>query len=130
MSKGRTEPVNHLVAKILSLVVSEHQDNGDELLPHAEPECNYSLISATDHSPNAVRQGSFPNLPLAVISRDQLEYCNLARERQHSSYQVVLEDHNIASSFIARANERLRDVLHKRSVHAIGSWGGGGYTII
>lgn len=45
------------------------------------------------------------------IERDQLEKCDLVRERQRLAYEPVREHHTIAWSRISRADEGLNDVF-------------------
>ena len=72
-------------------------------------------------------------LPLTVIERrgarghqglerDQVEYCDLARDRQRFAYRLVREHNAIESSRIARPNQVLSDVFHKRPIYTAGSW--------
>ena len=93
MGNGGTERVNHTMAQMLSMVVNERQDHRDKQLPHVESAYNNSVSAATGLAPNEVHLGRLPRLPLTVIERqgasdhqslqrDQLDYCDLARERQ------------------------------------------------
>ena len=133
MGNGGTERVNQSMAQMLSLVVNERQDDWDEHLPHVQAAYNNAVSSATGLAPNEVHLGRFPRLPLTIIEqkgacghqsleRDQLEYCDLARERQRLAYRLVREHHAIASSRIARANEGLNDVFHKKPIFTVGGW--------
>ncbi len=84
---------------------------------------NNSVRAGTGLAPNAVHLGRLHQLPLTVIKREgaghqslarnQLEFCDLARERQRLAYQLEREHHAIASSRVARANRDLCDVFHK-----------------
>ena len=102
-------------------------------MPHVESAYNNSVSAATGLAPNEVHLGRLLRLRLTVIERqgasdhqslqrDQLDYCDLARERQRLSYQLVREHQAISSSRIARSNEDLSDVLHKKSLFSVGSW--------
>ena len=77
--------------------------------------------------------GRLPRLPLTVIERrgarghqglecDQVEYCDLTRDRQRLVYRLVRENNAIESSRIARANQGLSYVFHKRPIYTAGSW--------
>ena len=133
MGNGGTERVNHTMAQMLSMVVNERQDDWDKQLPHVESAYNNSVSAATGLAPNEIHLGRLPRLPLTVIERrgacghqslerDQLEYCDLARDRQRLAYRLVREHHAIESSRIARANHALSDVFHKRPLFTAGSW--------
>ena len=74
-----------------------------------------------------------PRFPLTVfdniyarghqsLARDQLEYCNLAADRQRRSYELVREQHALTVSRMERRNSKLSDALHKRPVYATGGW--------
>ena len=133
MGNGGTERVNRTMAQMLSMVVNDRQDDWDKRLPHVESAYNNSVSAATGLAPNEVHLGRLPRLPLTVIERrgarghqglerDQVEYCDLARDRQRLAYQLVREHHVIESSRIARANQALSDVFHKRPLYTVGCW--------
>lgn len=72
----------------------------DEQLPYAEAACNNALNAATRLAPDKTHLGRFLCLLITVIGprgasshgslgRDQLEYCNLAREHEQHAYQVA-----------------------------------------
>ncbi len=137
MGNGGTERVNHTMAQMLSMVVNERQSDWDKQLPHAESAYNNSVSTATGLAPNEVHLGRLLRLPLTVIEtvierqgatghqslpRDQLEYCDLARERQRLAYQLVREHHAISSSRLARVNKKVSDVFHKKPLFEAGSW--------
>lgn len=111
---GDTEGMYHSIAQT-------RHDDWDEHLPHVESVYNNSVNSATGPAPNETHLGSFPRLPLIIIQRRgawghslrrfQFEYCDLGREHERLAYQFV-EMHNVvASSRIARAKDRLNEIL-------------------
>ena len=84
------------MAQMLAMVVNERQDDWDVHLPHVEFTYNNSVCSATGLAPNEVR------LPLTIfednyarghqsLTRDHLEYCDLAADRQRRAYAMVRE---------------------------------------
>ena len=90
---GGVGRVNHTMAQILAMVCSEHQNDWDVHLPHVEYAYNNSVSAAMGLAPNEVHIGRLPRLPLTVfersygsvhqsLDRDQLAYCDRARERQ------------------------------------------------
>ena len=90
---GGVERVNHTMAQMLAMVCNEHQNDWDVHLPHVEYAYNNSVSAATGLAPNEVHIGRLPRLPLTVfdrsygsdhqsLDRDQLAYCDLARDRQ------------------------------------------------
>ena len=102
-------------------------------MPDVESAYDNSGSAATALAPNEEHLGRLPRLPLTVIERqgasghqsfqrDQLEYCDLARERQQLAYQLVREHQAIASSRIARSNKDLSDVFHKKPLFSVGCW--------
>lgn len=133
MGNGGTERVNRTMAQMLSMIVNDRQDDWDKRLPHVESAYNNSVSVATGLAPNEVHLGRLPRLPLTVIERrgacghqglerDQVEYCDLAKDRQRLAYRLVREHHAIESSRISRANLSLSDIFHKRPVYTAGSW--------
>ena len=89
---GGVERVNHTMAQMLAMVCNEHQNDWDIHLPHVEYAYNNSVSAATGLAPNEVHIGRLPRLPLSVfdrsyggahqsLDRDQLAYCDLARDR-------------------------------------------------
>ena len=89
---GGVERVNHTMAQMLAMVCNEHQNDWDVHLPHVEYAYNNSVSAATGLAPNEVHIGRLPRLPLTVfdrsygsghqsLDRDQLDYCDLARDR-------------------------------------------------
>jgi hypothetical protein len=130
---GGVERVNHTMAQMLAMVVNERQDDWDIHLPHVEFAYNNSVSAATGLAPNEVHMARLPRFPLTVfdniyarghqsLARDQLEYCNLAAERQRRSYELVREQHALTVSRMERRNSTLSDALHKLPVYATGGW--------
>ena len=106
---GGVERVDHTMAQMLAMVVNERRDDWDAHLPHVEFSYNNSVRAATGLAPNEVYMNRGPRLPLTVfehpyarghqgLARDQLEYVDLAADRQRRSYALVREQHalNIA----------------------------------
>ena len=98
---GGVERVNHTMAQMLAMVCNEHQNDWDAHLPHVEYAYNNSVSAATGLTSNEVHIGRLPRLPLVVFDRsygrahqshdrDHLAYCDLARERQQRTYELVL----------------------------------------
>ena len=94
------------MAQMLAIVVNERQDNWDAHLPHVEFTHNNSVNAATGLAPNEVHMNRPPRLPLSVferpyagghqsLDRDQLEYVDLAADRQRRSYALVREQHAV-----------------------------------
>ena len=101
---GGVERVSHTMAQMLAMVCNEHQNDWDVHLTHVEYAYNNSVSAATGLATNEVHTGRLPRPPLAVfdrsygdahqnLDRDQLTYCDLARERQQRAYQLVREQH-------------------------------------
>ncbi len=130
---GGVERVNHTMAQMLAMVVNERQDDWDIHLPHVESAYNNSTSEATGLAPNEVHMNRLPRLPLTVIERqyarghqsldrDQVEYCDLAADRQRRSYAMVRAQHRLSVSRIERRNSALGDALSKLPVYAVGGW--------
>ena len=96
------------MAQMLAMVCNEHQNDWDVHLPHIEYAYNNSVSAATSLAPNEVYMGRLPRLPLTIfdrsyggmhqnLDRDQLAYCDLARERQQRAYKLVREQHALTS---------------------------------
>ena len=88
---GGVERVSHTMTQMLAMVCNEHQNDWDAHLPHVEYAYNNSVSAATGLPPDKVHIGHLPPLPLTVfnrsyggghqsLDRDQLAYCDLARE--------------------------------------------------
>ena len=56
------------------------------------------------------------------LDRDQLAYCNLARERQQRAYGLVRKQHALAVAQVNGRNSALSDALLRRSQYAAGGW--------
>ena len=106
-SNGGVERVNHSLAQMLSLVISEQQDDWDEWLPYVVQAYNNSVSAATGLAPNEIHLGRMPRLPMTVIDecvvkghkgekQDQLLYLDIVRERQQRAFELVQESHLIA----------------------------------
>ena len=130
---GGVERVNHTMAQMLAMVVNERQDDWDIHLPHVESAYNNSVSEATGLAPNEVHMNRLPRLPLTVLEhpyarghqsldRDQLEYCDLAADRQRRAYELVREQHQLRVSRTERRNSVLSNALQKLPVYAIGGW--------
>ena len=130
---GGVERVNHTMAQMLALVCNEHQNDWDVHLPHVEYAYNNSVSAATDLASNEVHIGRLPRLPLTVfdrsygglhqnLDRDQLAYCDLARERQQRAYELVREQHALADARVNGRSSTLSDALLRHPQHAAGGW--------
>ena len=132
-SNGGVERVNHSLAQMLSLVISEQQDDWDEWLPYVVQVYNNSVSAATGLAPNEIHLGRMPRLPMATIDecvvnghtgekQDQLLYLNIVRERQQRAFELVQGSHLIAMSKIQRSNTELLAILHKLPNFEVGNW--------
>ena len=130
---GGVERVNHTMAQMLAMVCNEHQNDWDVHLPHVEYAYNNSVSAATGLAPNEVHIGRLPRLPLTVfdrsyggthqnLDRDQLAYCDLARERQQRAYELVREQHALTVARVNGRNSALSDALLRRPQYAAGGW--------
>ena len=130
---GGVERVNHTMAQMLAMVCNEHQNDWDVHLPHVEYAYNNSVSAATGLAPNEIHMGRLPRLPLAIfdrsyggthqnLDRDQLAYCDLARERQQRAYELVREQHALTVARVNGRNSALSDALLRRPQYAAGGW--------
>ena len=130
---GGVERVNHTMAQMLAMVCNEHQNDWDVHLPHVEYAYNNSVSAATGLAPNEVHIGRLPRLPLTVfdqsyggthqnLDRDQLAYCDLARERQQRAYELVRERHALTVARVNGRNSAPSDALLRRPQYAAGGW--------
>ena len=121
------------MAKMLAMVFNEQQDDWDAHLPHVEFIYNNSVSAATGLAPNDVHMDHLPRLPLAVFEhpyarghqslvRDQLEYVDLAADRQRRSYAVVRGQHALNNARVERRNSALSDGLKQLPTYTIGGW--------
>lgn len=69
MSIGGTEPVNHTMAQILSIVVNKRHDDLDEQVFHVESSYRNSLRSRIGLAPNKIYHECLLCLPLTVLER-------------------------------------------------------------
>ena len=101
-------------------------------LPHIEFAYNNSVSQATGLAPNEVHMGRVPRLPLSVfdhprvgghqgLDRDQVEYCDLAVDRQRRSYELVRECHALTVSRIQRRNSDLSQAITPPAF-VVGKW--------
>ena len=132
-SNGGVERVNHSLAQMISLVISEQQDDWDECLPHVVQAYNSSVSAATGLAPNEIHLGCMPRLPMTTIDecvvkghtggkQDQLLYLDIVRERQQRAFELVQESHLTAMSKIQRSNTKLLAILHKLPNFEVGNW--------
>ena len=119
---GGVERVNHITAQMLAMLCNEHQNDWDVHLPHVEYAYNNSVSAATGLAPNKVHIGRLLHLPLAAfdrtygsarqsLDRDQLAYCDLARDRQQRAYAIVREQHALTIARVNGRNSALSDAL-------------------
>ena len=91
---------------MLAVVCTERQNDWDVHLPPIEYTYNNSVSVAIGLAPDKVHIGRLPRLPLVAFDRyydgahqsfdrDHLAYCDHAREREHSTYELVHEQHPI-----------------------------------
>ena len=68
-SNGGVERVNHSLAHMLSLVISEQQDDWDEWLPYYVVQAyNNTVSAAAGLAPNEKHQeGRMPRLPMTIV---------------------------------------------------------------
>ncbi|CAB1111666.1 unnamed protein product [Ectocarpus sp. CCAP 1310/34] len=129
-TNGGTERVNHTMAQMLAVVVNEQQNDWDIHLPHVELTYNNSVNQSTGLAPNEIHIERIPRLPLSVfdhpmvgghqsLARDQLEYCNLAVDRQRRAYEVR-EYNALKISRVERHNSSLLDAIHKLPQFTVG----------
>ena len=132
-SNGGIERVNHSLAQMLSLVISEQHDDWDEGLPNMVQAYNNSLSAAIGLAPNERHLGCMPRLPTTIIEecvvkghmgekQDQLLYLDIVRERQQHAFELVQESHLIATSKLQRSKTKLLAVLHKLPNFEVGNW--------
>ena len=116
---------------MVAMVVNERQDDRDVHLPHVEFAYNNSVSAATGLAPNEVHMNRLTRLPMTVLEhpyarghqsfhRDQLEYCDLAADRQRRSYDLVREQHLLSVSRVERRNSALSDALRKLPSYTVG----------
>ena len=56
------------------------------------------------------------------LDRDQLAYCDLARERQQCAYELVREQHALTVARVNGRNSALSDALLRRPKYTAGGW--------
>ena len=94
---------------------------------------NNSVSAAIGLAPNEVHMNRLPCLPLTVfehpyarghqsLARDQLEYVDLAADRQRRSYALVREQYALNIARAERRNSALSDGLKQLPTYAIGGW--------
>lgn len=124
--------MNHSIAQMLSLVVTERRDNWDQYPPHVESGYDCPASSSTVLAPNEIHLGRFPHLSVTItkrrlacehqsLDRNHIEYCCLTSERKRLANELVQAHHDFASSCITRADQGLNDVFHKRPICAVGN---------
>ena len=130
---GGVERVNHTMDQMLAMVCNGHQNDWDVHLPRVEYAYDNSVSAATGLAPNEVHIGRLPRLPLTVfersyssvnqsLDRDQLAYCDLARERQQRAYEIVREQHALTTARVNGRNSALSDALLRRPKYTAGGW--------
>ena len=56
------------------------------------------------------------------LDRDQLAYCDFAREPQQRAYELVREQHALTVARVNGRNSALSDALLRRPQYAAGGW--------
>ena len=101
---GGIDRVNHTMAHMLDMVVSERQDDWDLHLPHVKFVYTTPVSAAKGLAPNEVHMGRLPRLSLTVfyrtgvvvhqsLARDHLTYGDLATDRQKRANDIVRAYH-------------------------------------
>ena len=101
-------------------------------MPRVELVYKIFVCAATGLAANEVHMNRLPHLPLAIfeqhyargyqsLARDQLEYCDLAADRQRRSYALVREQHAITVSCVDRRDSALSDAIKQRLTYSIGN---------
>ncbi|CAB1109164.1 unnamed protein product [Ectocarpus sp. CCAP 1310/34] len=132
-TNGGTDRVNHTMAQMLAVVVNEQENDWDVHLPHVEFAYNNSVNQSTGLAPNKIHIERIPRLPLSVfdhptvgghqgLARDQLEYCNLAVDRQRRAYDLVREYNALKISRVERRSSSLLDAIHNLPKYTVGGW--------
>ena len=132
-TNGGVERVNHSLAQMLSLVISEQQDDWDKWLPYEGQAYNNSVSTATGLGPNDIHLGRMTRLPITIIDecvvkghtdekQDQLLYLDIVRERQQRAFEEVQGSHLITLSKNQRSITKLLAVLHKLPNFEVGNW--------
>ena len=127
------ERVNHAMAQTLAMLVNDLQNSWDEQLPHVNFSYTNMVSAATGLSPNEVRIGRLPRLPLTIFERagvfghqiltpDHIAYCDLATDRQQRAHDIVREHHALTVSRLERRNSALTDALRAVPKFAVGGW--------
>lgn len=108
------------------MAVNERQDEWNIYLPHVEFNYNSAVSAATGLARNQVHINRRLRFPLTIfvdacghqgLGRDQLEYCNLAVDRQpRRSYDLGRQQMAINASGVGRPNPALTTALHKNAV--------------
>ena len=130
---GGVECVNHTMAQMLAMVCNEHQNDWDVHLPHVEYAYNNSVSAATGLALNEAHIRRLPRLPLTIVDRsygsahqsldrDQLAYCDLARDRQQRAYEIVREQHALTIARVNGCNSALSVALLHRPKYTAGGW--------
>ncbi|CAB1119117.1 unnamed protein product [Ectocarpus sp. CCAP 1310/34] len=130
-TNGGMELVNHTMAQMLAVAVNEQQHDWDIHLPRVEFAYNNPVNQSTGLAPNEIHIERIPRLPLSVfdrhtvgghqsLARDQLEYCNLAVDRQRRAYELVREYNALKISRVERRNSSLLDAIHKLPQFTVG----------
>ena len=94
------ERLNHTLCQMLSYLITDDQNNWDEMLLHAIAAHNSNVSRGTGLAPNEVHIGWYPRLPMTILEsssvkghqsakRDQLDYLELVRDRQARAYYLV-----------------------------------------
>ena len=118
---------------MVAMVCNKHQNDWDVHLHHVEYAYNNSVSAVTGLAPNEVYIGRLPRPPLTVfnrsyggthqdLDRDQLAYCDLARERQQRAYELVREQHALTVARVNGQNSALSDALLCRPKYTAGEW--------
>ena len=133
ISNGGVERVKQSLAQMLSLVISEQQDDWNEWLPYVVQAYNNSISAATGLAPIEIHLGRMPRLPMTIVDecvvkgqtgekQDQLLYLDIVRERQQRTFELVQESHLIAMSTIQRFKTKLLAILHKLPNFEVRNW--------
>ena len=113
------------MAQVLTMVCNEHQNTPITITtPLAPPWALPPMKSTSDASrapPLAVFDRSYGDAH-QNLDRNQLAYCDFARERQQRAYELVQEQQALTVARVNGRNSALSDALHRRPKYTAGGW--------
>ena len=131
-AKPLVERLRHTLCQLFSYLISDYQNNWDEMLLHVVAVHNNNVSRGTGLAPNEAHKGRYLYLPVSLLAgscekghqsakRDQLHYLELMQNRQVRAYILEREDRLIKATHQA-TNVNIDAIMNNRTKFKVSDW--------